>query len=332
MSVAASPLMFEVELHERLVPLFGADIAIVRLVLLAGGASKEAWALDLRTPQGTRELLVRRAGGGVIHQGTLTLEDEHRLLEVASAAGVRVPKPYGYLGEIAGRPAFVSERVSGETIGRRIVQRTDLAGARAALPPQMAEELAKIHAIPAERVPFLRGGGALDVLGRLSEEVDRLEDPHPAIELGLAWARGKAPERSEMVVLHGDLRLGNLAVTATGLGHVLDWEFGHRGDPAEDVAWPLVRAWRFGIDHLRLGGIGEVEPYLERYNALTGRHITLASLDYWEIVGNLKWAIGALTQSRRHLSGQQRSVELAVLGRLAAEMEFELLHLLERAA
>ena len=320
-----------IELRERLVPLFGADIAIVRLVLLAGGASKEAWALDLRTPQGIRELLVRRAGGGVIHQATLALEDEHRLLEVACAAGVRVPKPYGYLGQIAGRPAFVSERVSGETIGRRIVQRPDLAGARAALPPQMAEELAKIHAIPAERVPFLRGGGALDVLGRLSEEVDRLEEPHPAIELGLAWARGKAPERSEMVVLHGDLRLGNLAVTATGLGHVLDWEFGHRGDPAEDVAWPLVRAWRFGVDHLRLGGIGEVEPYLERYNALTDRHITLASLDYWEIVGNLKWAIGALTQSRRHLSGQQRSVELAVLGRLAAEMEFELLHLLERA-
>lgn len=319
------------ELRERLVPLFGADIAIERLALLAGGASKEAWALDLRTPHGTRELLVRRAGGGVIHQETLTLEDEHRLLEVAFAAGVRVPKPYGYLGEIAGRTAFVSERVSGETIGRRIVQRPELAGARAVLPAQMAEELAKIHAIPADRVPFLDGVGARDILVRLTEEVDRLEDAHPAIELGIAWAIRRAPVQSETVVLHGDLRVGNLAVTATGLGHVLDWEFGHRGDPAEDVAWPLVRAWRFGIDQLRLGGIGEVEPYLERYNTLTSRNLTLASLEYWEIVGNLKWAIGALTQSRRHLSGQQRSVELAVLGRLAAEMEFELLHLLERA-
>src|SRR5207302_2031596 len=84
------------------------------------------------------------------------------------------------------------------------------------------------------------------------------------------------------------------------------------GDPAEDVAWPLVRAWRFGVDELHLGGIGEVEPYLERYNVLTGRQITLASLGYWEIVGNLKWAIGALTQSRRHLSGQQRSGEIAL--------------------
>ena len=338
MSVAGSPRAaltvadpaLSVELRERLVPLFGADIAIERLALLAGGASKEAWALDLRTPQGKRELLVRRAGGGVIHKETLSLEDEHRLLEVAFVAGVRVPRPFGYLGEIAGRPAFVSERVSGETIGRRIVQRPDLADARAVLPTQMAEELAKIHAIPAERVPFLGGSGARDVLGRLADEVDSLGDAHPAIELGLSWATRQAPEQSETVVLHGDLRVGNLAVTAMGLGHVLDWEFGHRGDPAEDVAWPLVRAWRFGVDELHLGGIGEVEPYLERYNALTGRDITLASLGYWEIVGNLKWAIGALTQSRRHLSGQQRSVELAVLGRLAAEMEFELLHLLDR--
>jgi len=321
---------FAAALRERLASLFGTAIAIERLALLAGGASKEAWALDLHTPRGTLELLVRRAGGGVIHSQTLGLEDEHRVVAIASAAGVRVPKPYGYLGEIAGRPAFVTERVSGETIGRRVVQRPELAGARASLPVQMAEELAKIHAIPAERVPFLSGGGARDVLVRLERELDALDEPHPAIELGLAWATYNAPEHHETVFAHGDFRVGNLVVTIAGLAYVLDWEFAHLGDPAEDVAWPLVRAWRFGVDQLRLGGIGEVEPYLERYNALTGRDISMRSLAYWEIVGNLKWAIGALTQSRRHLSGQQKSVELAVLGRLAAEMEFELLQLLER--
>ena len=36
-------------------------------VLLAGGASKEAWAVDA----GGEALLVRRAGGGVIHRHTL---------------------------------------------------------------------------------------------------------------------------------------------------------------------------------------------------------------------------------------------------------------------
>jgi aminoglycoside phosphotransferase (APT) family kinase protein len=103
------------------------------------------------------------------------------------------------------------------------------------------------------------------------------------------------------------------------------------GDPVEDVAWPIVRAWRFGADDRRLGGVGDVEPYLARYNDLTGRHVTPEDLDVWEVLGNAKWAIGCLTQSRRHLSGQDRSVEFAVLGRLAAEMEYELLDLIEHA-
>ena len=329
MSSEAAGTPFAAELRERLVPLFGTEIAVERLALLAGGASKEAWALDLRTPRGTLELLVRRAAGGVIHQHTLSLEQEHRVVEIAHAAGVRVPKPYGYLGDVDGRSAFVSARVSGETIGRRVAQRPELGRARAALPAQMAEELAKIHAIPPERLPFLTGGGAREVLARLESELDRLDEPHPALELGLFWARSAAPEWHETVVLHGDLRVGNLVVTDDGLGYVLDWEFSHLGDPVEDLAWPLVRAWRFGVDHRRLGGIGEIEPYLERYRTLTGRDIPQRTLAYWEIVGNMKWGIGALTQSRRHLSGQERSVELAVLGRLAAEMEYELLDLIE---
>jgi hypothetical protein len=48
------------------------------------------------------------------------------------------------------------------------------------------------------------------------------------------------------------------------------------------------------------------------------------------VLGNCKWAIGALNQARRHLSGQERSVELAILGRLAVEMEWELLDLIRR--
>ena len=117
-----------------------------------------------------------------------------------------------------------------------------------------------------------------------------------------------------------------------GLVAVLDWEFAHVADPAEDLAWPLVRAWRFGADHRRLGGVGEVEPYLERYAQLTGREVPLEELYAWEVLGNCKWAIGSLSQARRHLRGEERSVELAILGRLAAEKEYELLDLIERAA
>ena len=299
------------ELSDRL------GLAVDSMRLLPGGASKEAWAVD----GGGRRLLVRRAGGGVIHENTLTLEHEFLVLHAAAEAGVKVPAPVAYLGELGGREAFAMAR---DAALRRVVRNP---------PPQLgvqlAEELAKIHAIPPARVRFLQAG---DVLAGLERELDAVGEPHPAIEYGLWWLRARRPRPLPDIVTHGDFRIGNVAVSERGLESLLDWEFAHLGDPREDLAWPLLRAWRFGADHLRLGGIGRVEPYLERYLALTGREVAVEELLWWEVLGNVKWAVGALTQSRRHLSGRQRSVELAILGRLAAEMEYELLDLIEKAA
>lgn len=314
-----------------LAALFDGASSLTRLELLPGGASKESWAADLPTPRGTMALLVRRAGGGTIDSQTLTLEQEYRVVEAAYAEGVRVPRPYAYLPDVAGRPAFVTERVPGETIGRRIILRPELAAARAALPSQMADELAKIHAIAAPHLPFLPEASPRAGVARLERELDALDEPHPAIELGLAWLRAHAPTATTVVVSHGDFRVGNLVVGPSGLTHVLDWEFAHRSDPAEDLAWPCVRAWRFGADRLRLGGVGDVEPYLERYRTATDIAISLEAMRFWELFGNARWAIGALTQARRHLRGEERSVELAVLGRIAAETELELLELVDEA-
>jgi len=296
-------------------------VSITEATLLAGGASKEAWAVDTVDE---RKLLVRRAAGGVIHEGTLSLEQEFEVLQAAHEAGVKAPEPLAYLGDVEGREAFVMERVRGETIGRRIVKSPP-----PSLALELADELAKIHAIPRERLSFLRDADPFDVF---YEELDSVEEPHPAIELGLCWARERIPFERPHVVGHGDFRLGNLAVDEAGLVAVLDWEFSHVSDPAEDVAWPLVRAWRFGQDDLRLGGIGAVEPYLTRYAELTGREIPVDELYAWEVLGNCKWAIGALRQGRRHLRGEDRSVEFAILGRLAAEMEYEILDLIRKAA
>ena len=285
--------------------------------LLAGGASKEAWAVDVDG----EPLLVRRASRGVIHAATLSLEDEFHVLEAAAEAGVKVPRPVAYLGELGGREAFAMERVEGETIGRRIARNPP-----PGLDVQLADELAKIHAIPPDRLPFLGSG---DILERFEGELDSVGDPHPAIEYGLWWLREHRPEPLPDVVTHGDFRIGNVVVSEGGLEYLLDWEFAHLSDPREDLAWPLVRAWRFGADDRRLGGVGEVAPYLERYAELTGRAVSEEELYWWEVLGNVKWATGCLTQCRRHLTGLDRSVEYAVLGRMAAEMEYELLHLIE---
>ena len=311
-------------LQRELPAILGREAELSEPVLLAGGASKEAWSVDADG----EPLLVRRAAVGVIHRHTLSLADEFATIEAAHEAGVKVPRPYGYLPDLDGREAFVMERLAGETIGRRIVRKPELERARAALPAQMAEELATIHAIPAERVPFLHEAR----LERMVEELDEVDEPRPAIELGLWWLRENRPPPRPPVVVHGDYRIGNLVVGEAGLVGVLDWEFAHLDEPVRDLAFSLVRAWRFGVPELRLGGVGDVAPYLERYNELTGLDVRPEELDYWELAGNVGWAIGCLTQMQRHLSGQDRSVELAVLGRLGAEVEHEICCLLERIA
>src|SRR3954471_4627623 len=100
-----------------------------RAVLLAGGASKEAWAVELDG----EEVLVRRAAPTVMHAFTLTLEQEFRVLQVAADAGVKVPRPIAYYPDVGGGKAFAMDRVRGETIGRRIVRQPQ---------PGLAEQLA----------------------------------------------------------------------------------------------------------------------------------------------------------------------------------------------
>src|ERR1700704_1290364 len=316
------------EMREALQPALsaalGREVEISEPVLPAGGAAKEAWSVDA---DGER-LLVRRAAGGVIHRHTLSLEDEFAVLQAAYEAGVKAPRPYAYIPDLSGREAFVMERLEGDTIGRRIVQKDELSRARAALPVQMAEEIAKIHAIPAARVSFLSDAK----LERMVEELDEVGEPHPAIELGLWSLRENRPPPRDPVVVHGDFRIGNLVVGEDGLVGVLDWEFAHLDDPVRDLAFALVRAWPLGVPEKRFGGVGPVEPYLERYNELTGFDVQPYELDYWELAGNVGWAIGCLTQMQRHLTGQDRSVELATLGRLGAEVEYEICKLLEKTA
>lgn len=168
-------------------------------------------------------------------------------------------------------------------------------------------------------------------LSVIRDAMEHLAQGNPVAEYGWRWLAGRAPGSSgPLTLIHGDFRVGNLLVTPDRLTGVLDWEFTHVGDPLEDLAWPLVRDWRFGNDALRVGGVGRLDDYLAAYQGATGHTVDRAALRWWEVLGNLRWAVFCHAQAERHLSGQDRSVELASLGRKAAEMEWELLDLIRQ--
>ncbi|MDP3939299.1 MAG: phosphotransferase family protein [Deltaproteobacteria bacterium] len=320
----------------------GARVDVQGLRRLTGGSVREIWGFDAvlardGEPPERRPLvfLLFRARGP---EGKLSPEQEFRLLEIASAAGVPVPQPVWQGKTAAGEPFYVMARVEGETIGSRILRDDRLARARAALPAQVAAAAAAIHRVPlGPELDFLEGPPA--DRAPADWEIARIEDlyrlvtpdPHPVFELALRWLRQHLPPGTSRALVHGDFRIGNVIVDETGLRAVLDWELAHIGDPMEDLGWFCVRSWRFRADHLPAGGVGSRESLLDAYAKAGGGAADPARLRFWEIFGNLRWGVLTLVQARFFLGGASTSVELASIGRRTAETEWELLNLLESA-
>ena len=300
------------ELADRDREVLGAT-GVSSLEPLPGGASRRLWAFDADAVP----LVLLEAPG--------TAEREWQVLRAAHAAGVPVAEP---LWRTADGEGIVMRRLSGETIPRRVFGDDALAGAREGLLGEMAAALAAIHRTPlgdAPAVPVRDRPGADGELDAIESLLRAVDEPHPALELGLRWLRQRVPEPSPPRMVHGDFRLGNVMVGPSGLAGVLDWELVHAGDPAEDLGWLCVRSWRFGRDELAAAGLGTRRELLDAYASAGGEAIDLERLRFWETLGNLRWGVFCLLQLEAHLSGARRSLELAAIGRRTCEAEWDLL-------
>lgn len=329
-------------LEQQLGRSMGRQVWIEGLTLIAGGASQETWRLELCSDEGAHAgalpLILRRPLGGAIYASSLDLPAEHRVHVAAAAAGAPVPRPFRLLDDLLGAPAVLVERLEAESIGRKLVREPRFAAARALLPAQMGAALAAIHAVDLDRhelwahlpAPAPGQTPAQARLAQIEAELDGIDEPHPALELCLRWLRrNEPPPPDRPVLVHGDFRVGNLLVSPEeGLLGVIDWEFAHIGDYAEDLTWGLIREWRFGNDELRLGGIGQPAAFHTAYASHSGRALDPARLAYWELLANVWWAIGCLNQARRHLRGEEANLEFVSLGRRACEIELEAVRLL----
>jgi aminoglycoside phosphotransferase (APT) family kinase protein len=311
----------------------GQPATIEDLRRLSGGASRETWSFDSLAPDGTPRALVLRRDPGE-HAGWSARGTEFKLLEAAHAGGVAVPRVWFLLEpDDALGSGFVMERIAGETIPRRILRDKEYETARTRLASQCGEQAARIHALDPSGLPELPVQGARPQIEQYRAHLDGFGEPHPAFEIGLRWLADHAPaDPPRPALVHGDFRNGNFVVGPEGMRAVLDWELAHLGTPVEDLGWLCVKSWRFGVNDRRVGGFGTVEELLAAYRAAGGRDVDPAELRYWEVMGTLKWGVICEIQAFTHLHGVVRSVELATLGRRVAEMEWDLLELIDGEA
>lgn len=292
---------------------------------LTGGASRETWA-------GDGFVLQRVLPGPSLDAQPADMAGEAQLIRAAADSGVPVAPVLAACGdsdlppvaEALGDAWMVLSFVDGETIPRRILRNDTYATARAHLLPQAAAALAAIHRIPLTAAPHLQRP---DPIERFRGALDFLGQPQPALELGLRWLDANRPPSVDARVVHGDFRLGNWIVGSDGLRAVVDWELSHVGDPAEDLGWMCVRAWRFASP-LPAAGLGGRDELLAAYRDAGGDAIDPQRLRWWEALGTLGWAVMCIAQAARHRIGSNPSVELAAIGRRVCENEHDLLALL----
>ena len=219
------------------------------------------------------------------------------------------------------RPAWSCAASPGETIARRILRDDAYRRAREVLAGQLGAFAAGLHAL---RVPA------------------GLPAPDPVAELratyasfGLAAARSSSwrcaaleaspPPPAAPVLVHGDLRLGNLIVGPDVAAGRAGLGAGARREPGRGPGLAVRQGLALRRRAARRRAWGRREDLLAAYRAAGGADISLDELRWWEILGTLRWGVICMTQARAHLSGAHRSVELAAIGRRVCEQEWDLL-------
>ena len=303
---------------------------------LHGGACQENYRVELDLDGKPLKLALRSDANRSLPE-SIRRRDEFAVIAAASTAGVRTPPARwlspGLLRD--GADAYFLDWAPGEAIGRRVVRDKELESARAHLPVQLAQSLARLHEVKPSNTPALSvapppGRPSLAALDRLEQMIDRLPIPLPAVEAAMRWLEERAPTSEDVVLVHGDFRTGNFLVTPNGLSAILDWEFAHWGSPYEDLSWISVRDWRFGRLDKPIGGFARREHFYNAYQGAGGGKVDETQVLWWEIFGNLRWAVGSVFQGERYLSGEERDLELIAIARRNVEMEFEALRLIRR--
>ncbi len=289
------------------------DVEVRGVRRLSGGSSRENWAFSLHGPGGERPMLLRR-------DPVASVANTDRALEVGVIEALRgeaIPGPVIVAVDLTGRrlerPSVVMERSPGRAhravLRERDPLRLGLDG-RLALAASLADLLADVHAIEATaRYRDALGDppddpASAEIL-RWEAEVERVKvEPQPELVYVAGWLwehRPTPPART--VVVHGDFRPANVLVEDGHITALLDWEFAHLGDPAEDLGW--YTAPIYAGEHLIPDRWGPCD-FLARYRERLGDRATDLAPDrlhFWQVLAVFKLGAIALAGVAGFLDG-----------------------------
>jgi aminoglycoside phosphotransferase (APT) family kinase protein len=253
-----------------------------------------------------RRWVLRRPPMGHLLRSAHDVLREARILSALAPTDVPVPRIYGVAqgGEVADEPLVLMEFVDGVVIGDVAASRTLAPSARHSAGIALPETLGRIHAVDLRAVNLTelssRSPYAQRQLNRWSSQWEQSKT-RQLTDLDQLTDRLRAaiPPPRELTLVHGDLHLRNIVVSATDgeIVAALDWELATLGDPMADLGttlayWPedgetILPEFRA----LLLSGYPRRADLVERYCLTTGRDVTDAELGFWHALALWKVAI-----------------------------------------
>jgi aminoglycoside phosphotransferase (APT) family kinase protein len=273
---------------------------------IAGGRSN----LTFRVTDATaRSWILRRPPLGGALGSAHDMAREHRILAGLAGTSVPVPAAVAFCGEadVIGADFYVMERVDGVVLRDEPTVEAafpDVA-ARRRIGEALVDTLVQLHAVDPDAAGLgrlgRRGGYAERQLRRWHGQWEAARTRElPAMDEVHRLLCARLPEQRETAIIHGDYRLDNVIVAASGeIAAVVDWELCTLGDPLADVGMLLVYWAQPGDDVIPLGGAPSLAPgfpgrreIAERYAVRSGRD--LCGLDFFIALGT--WKLAAILE------------------------------------
>jgi aminoglycoside phosphotransferase (APT) family kinase protein len=126
----------------------------------------------------------------------------------------------------------------------------------------------------------------------------------PAMVTLFGWLLDNIPPtHGKPVLLHGDIGFHNFLFHEGRLSAVLDWEFGHLGDPAEDLAYACNT----------LGEALDWDSFHAAYRAAGGNEVDAQRVHFFRVWGHVRNACASNLIASKFAAGRLDDLKLAVL-------------------
>ena len=268
--------------------------------LIAGGRSNLTFRV---TDTADHAWVLRRPPLGQVLATAHDMGREHRIISALAPTDVPVAPVVGLCTDedVNGAPFYVMGFVDGLIARNAEASRRLSPDARANAGRQLAEVLARIHAVDLDAVGLADLGRHEGYIERQlkrwysqwesskTRELPVVDEVHDALA-------ARVPEQGPATIVHGDYRLDNCILGPDGtIRAVLDWELCTLGDPLADVGLLLVY-WNEAGDarsalmeaSTGLEGFPTRAELIAMYAAASGRDVT--SVEYYRAFGYWKLA------------------------------------------